>query len=193
VKVFALACPRCETYLMGINDPCWSRHPDQIPLTADEQRKADRLADEGTGTMRQVAEALAVNAGRILHEQQQSEVAEAARNAQLAEAAESERRAAQAERLRAEQAAKLREATRVAEAMGGEGPEFGGQEPQVVTPGKPRAVKKQAITRRAPDFPVEAHPSRKCGTCGGQLTRKAHSTGRWAGSCLGCREGVKAA
>lgn len=187
VKVFALACPLCEIALL--DDPCWAAHPDLIPRTADEERAAKKLADEGTGTMRQVAEALALSAGKILHEQEQHEAEQAAEMARHAAAAEAERAAAAAERARAETQARLREANRVAEAVV--------MQVEAAEPARPQArpavVKAAAPVKTVPDFPAEVHPSRKCVTCGGTLTRKAHSAGRWPGSCLTCREGTQAA
>src|SRR5579863_302604 len=112
VRVFAVACPMCELELSG--DPCWSPHPDMIPATADEERKAKKLEVEGTSTMRQVAEALAMSAGKILHERDVAEAQTAATQAQYAAAAEAERAAAAAERAQAVKAAALQEATRLA-------------------------------------------------------------------------------
>jgi hypothetical protein len=182
VKVFALACPMCELELAG--DPCWSQHPDLIPRTADEERRAQKLSDEGTTTMRQVAEALAMSAGKILHEQEQGQVAEAAKNAQIAAAAEAERAAAVAERAAVVREAQLREATRVAEAYM--------QPVQDAVPvpasGDFAMVVPEPVTKGIPDFPVDVHPSRKCRTCDGTLTRTGHATGRWPADCLDCRK-----
>ena len=165
VKVFALACPACETKLR--TDPCWSPHPDTIPQTADEERAAKKLAEEGTGTMRQVAEALAMSAGKILHEKEQAEIEKAAENARLAAAAQAEIAAAEAERMRAEQDARLRAATRVAESVA------------------PKPAPKAAAKA---EFGVELHPDRTCRSCGGPLTRHAGSAGRWPANCVDCRQ-----
>jgi len=181
VRVFALACPMCEMELSS--DPCWSQHPDMIPSTADEERKARKLEVEGTSTMRQVAEALAMSAGKILHERDVAEPQTAATQARFAAAAEAERASAAAERARDERAAALKEATRIAMAsvpgQASVAKAASGQDVRDAVPAPGRDV---------PDFPAEAHPSRKCGTCGNTLTRRAHATGRWPSDCLDCRK-----
>lgn len=162
-KIWALACPMCELTLHG--DPLWATHFDLIPRTADEERAAKKLAEEGTGTMKQVAEALALNAAKILNEHQEAEAGKAAIMAKHAAAAEAEIRAAEAERAHVEQEARLREASRVADA----------------------AVHEQPA--QVADFvDVEIHPDRTCRRCKGTLTRKAGASGRWPVECLSCRE-----
>jgi hypothetical protein len=166
VKIWALACPLCEQQLHF--DPLWAVHPDLIPRTPDEERSAKRLAEEGTGTMRQVAEALALNAAKILHEHDADEALKAAEMARHAEAAESERRAAEAERLRAETNARLAEANRVAQSYA-------------------QPAKVASAFKAQDSVEVDIHPSRKCKTCGLSLTRKSGAAGRWPNDCMTCK------
>lgn len=196
VRIWALACPPCETYLLSVNDPCWARHPEKIPLSPDERLDADKLEKQGTSQMAKVAEAIAMNADRLLRDQREDDIVEAARMAEVTQAAEYERRAAEAERRAAEAEARLREAERVARSF-----EIaaGRAESAAVTP-PARSVLEKAVTitpespvKGIPDFPVEIHPSRKCAGCGLSVTRRAHSAGRWPNQCLSCREGARAA
>jgi hypothetical protein len=186
VSVWALACPMCELELAS--DPGWSVHADLIPRTADETRRASKLAEEGTSTMHKVAEALALNAAKILSEQQQGEAEKAARMAVAARDAETARVTAAAKRAAAEQAARMDEAVRVSDATVDL---IKASAPVAVRPVVAERVTADPVTRGIPDFPVEVHPSRHCTECGGQLTRAAHSTGRWATRCAGCRKPIE--
>lgn len=70
VSLWALVCAPCEASLT--DDPHWSGHAAEVPLTPEEERAKDKLVNEGNAAVQQMTAAMAALFAQGVTQQQQA-------------------------------------------------------------------------------------------------------------------------